>query len=121
MTRVKGGFATQRRHKKVLAQTKGYRWSRHKLYRRARTSLIKALSHAYRHRRERKGDFRRLWIRRINAAARLRGLTYSQLIDLFHKAQVGVDRKVLADMVVRDPSSFDSLLEQARARLAPST
>lgn len=116
MTRVKSGIVTRRRHKKVLKQTKGHRGTKHSLYRRAHESLIKALSYAYRHRRERKGDFRRLWIVRINAAARQEGLSYSKFMDGLKKAGVEVDRKMLADMAVRDPTAFSRLVSIAREK-----
>ncbi|MBI4297383.1 MAG: 50S ribosomal protein L20 [Chloroflexi bacterium] len=114
MTRVKAGFVTHRRHHKVLAQTKGHRASRHLLYEKAQESWIKALSYAYAHRRERKGDFRRLWIQRINIAARAQGISYSVLMSLFRRAGVAVNRKMLADLAVRDKAAFDRLLAQAR-------
>ena len=110
MTRVKGGIVTKRRHKKVLKQTKGHRGTKHSLYRRAHESLLKALSYSYRHRRERKGDFRRLWIVRINAAARQEGLSYSRFMEGLKKAGVIIDRKMLADMAVTDPSAFSQLV-----------
>ncbi|TET39679.1 MAG: 50S ribosomal protein L20 [Dehalococcoidia bacterium] len=116
MTRVKGGTVTRRRHKKVLKQTKGHRGTRHSLYRVAHESLMKSLSYAYRHRRERKGDFRRLWIVRINAAARQEGLSYSSFLDGLKKAGVEVDRKMLADMAVRDPATFSQLVAIAKER-----
>ncbi|MFQ5924900.1 MAG: 50S ribosomal protein L20 [Dehalococcoidia bacterium] len=115
MTRVKSGTVTRRRHKKVLKQTKGHRGTRHSLYRVAHESLIKALSYSYRHRRERKRDFRRLWIVRINAAARQEGLSYSGFIDGLKRAGVEVDRKMLADMAVRDPSTFSQLAAIAKS------
>lgn len=116
MTRVKGGVVTRRRHKKVLKQTKGHRATRHSLYGRAHESLLKALSYSYRHRRERKGDFRRLWITRINAAARQEGLSYSRFMDGLKKAGVEIDRKMLADMAVRDPNAFSRLATIAREK-----
>lgn len=116
MTRVKGSTVTRRRHKKVLKQTKGQHGTRHSLYRVARESLMKSLSYSYRHRRERKGDFRRLWIVRINAAARQEGLSYSSFIDGLKKAGVEVDRKMLADLAVRDPSTFSQLAAIAKER-----
>jgi len=109
LTRVKGGVVTRRRHKKVLKLTKGQRGVRHSQYRVAHEAVMKSLSYSYRHRRERKGDFRRLWIVRINAAARQQGLSYSRLIDGLKKAGVEVDRKMLADMAVRDPNAFSQL------------
>ncbi len=117
MPRVKGGVVTHRRHKKVLKLTKGHRATRHALYRRAHESMLHALYYAYCHRRERKGDMRRLWIIRINAAARAGGLSYSQFIDGLKKANVEIDRKALAEMAVNDPSSFSNLLALASAKL----
>ncbi len=97
--------------------TKGHRGGRHRLYKQAKESLIKALSHAYRHRKERKGDMRRLWITRINAAARENGLSYSQFIHGLHRAGVEVDRKILADIAVRDSAAFAQLAEAAKESL----
>jgi large subunit ribosomal protein L20 len=116
LPRVKGGVVTHRRHKKVLALTKGHRATRHTLYRRAHESMLKALSYAYRHRRERKGDMRRLWIIRINAAARAQGISYSQFMDGLQKSGVEVNRKVLADMAVKDPATFANLVTVARGK-----
>ena len=113
MPRVKGGIVTRRRHKKVLKLTKGHRATRHSLYRRAHESMLHALDYAYCHRRERRGDMRRLWIIRINAAARAGGLTYSRFIEGLKKANIEVNRKMLAEMAVNDPSSFSKLLEIA--------
>ena len=118
MTRVKGGIVTHRRHQKVLTLTKGHRASRHLLYEKANESLLKAQSYAYAHRRERRGDFRRLWILRINAAARLSGVSYSQLMNAFRKAGVLVNRKMLADMAVRDQPAFNSLVAQVQEKAA---
>ena len=117
MPRVKGGTVTHRRHKKVLKLTKGHKATRHSLFRRAHESMLHALSYAYRHRRERKSDMRRLWIVRINAAARAEGVSYSQFMDGLKKANVGINRKALADMAVNDPSSFSKLLSLASAKL----
>jgi len=114
LTRVKGGTVTRRRHKKVLEQTKGHRGTKHTLYRRAHQSLLKALSYSYRHRRERKGDFRSLWIVRINAAARQEGLSYSRFMDGLKKAGVDINRKILADIAVRDPNAFSQLATIAK-------
>jgi large subunit ribosomal protein L20 len=119
MARVKRGVTKRHRRHKVLSMTKGHRAARHTRYKVARESLIKALSHAYRHRRQRKGDFRRLWIMRINAAARLNGLNYSQLIDGLNKSGVGLDRKVLADIAVRDPDGFAAIASSAREAREP--
>lgn len=117
MPRVKRGVTAHRRHKKVLKLTKGHRASKHKLYKRAHESMLKALSYAYQHRRERKGDMRRLWIARINAGARLEGVSYSHLINGLKKAGVEVDRKNLADLAVRDPSAFSRVVAVAKESL----
>ena len=118
MTRVKGGIVTHRRHQKILTATKGHRASRHLLYEKAHESYFKAGSYAYAHRKERKGDFRRLWILRINAAARLSGISYSRLMDAFRKAGIEVNRKMLAEMAVRDLESFTKLVAQAQEKAA---
>lgn len=115
MTRVKGGPQTQRRHKKVISQTKGQRGTKHRLFRRANEAMMKSLWYAYRDRRTRKRDFRRLWITRINAAARQNGLNYSQLMFGLKEAGVELDRKVLADMAVHDSEGFARLAEVARS------
>jgi large subunit ribosomal protein L20 len=117
LPRVKGGIVTHRRHKKVLKLTKGHKATRHSLFRRAHESMLHALSYANIHRRERKGDMRRLWIVRINAAARAEGLSYSQFMDGLRKADIEINRKALADMAVNDPSSFSKLLSLASAKL----
>ena len=116
MPRVKGGITTRRRHKKVLALTKGHRATKHSLYRRAHESMLKSLSYAYRHRRERKGDMRRLWILRVNAASRAHGLTYSQFIDGLKKSGIEINRKILADMAVKEPETFANLVTIARGK-----
>ena len=115
MPRVKGGPRERRRHKKVLKQTKGHHGVRNRLYRRASESRLHALSYAYAHRRERKGDMRRLWIQRINAAARLNGTTYSRLMHALKQADIEIDRKVLAEMALHDPAGFSAVVEQANA------
>ena len=99
-----------RRHKKVLAMTKGHRATRHSLYRRAHESMLHSLSYAYSHRRERKGDMRRLWISRINAASRAHGISYSQFINSLGKSGIAINRKMLADMAVREPDAFARLV-----------
>ena len=113
MPRVKRGVTTHRRHKKVLAMTKGHRGTKHSLFRRANESMLKSLSYAYAHRRERKGDMRRLWILRVNAACRARGVKYSQFIDGLKKSGIEINRKMLADMAVREPESFSNLVTVA--------
>ena len=110
MARVKRGVTKRRRHKKILSMARGYHGASHRSYKRAKEALVHAWSHAYRHRRERKGDFRRLWILRIGAAARQLGLTYSQFINGIKKANIDIDRKMLADMAVRDPQGFEKLV-----------
>jgi len=115
VTRIKRGVAARKRHKKVLAQTKGHRGGRHKLFRRANESLLHALHYAYRDRRNRRRDFRRLWIIRINAAARAAGMTYSAFIAGLSRAGIALDRKMLADLAVREPAAFLKVVETARA------
>ena len=117
MPRVKRGVTSHRRHKKVLALTKGHRATKHSLFRRANESMLKSLSYAYAHRRERKGDMRRLWITRVNAASRAEGLTYGQLMHGLKKSGVEVNRKMLADMAVREPESFSNLVGMAREQV----
>ena len=118
MSRVKRGVTARRRHKKILKLAKGHRGLRHKTFRRANESVLHALDYAYRDRRDRKGQFRRLWILRINAAARLEGLTYGRLIDGLNKAGVAIDRKILADLAVRDSNAFAAVAAQAKAALS---
>jgi len=110
LPRSRSGKVSHWRHKKVFELTKGHRATRHKLYRDAHESMLHALDYAYCHRRERKGDFRRLWITRINAASRARGLSYSQLMSVLRKSDVAINRKMLAEMAVRDPESFGTLV-----------
>jgi large subunit ribosomal protein L20 len=106
------------RHKKILEMAKGHRGQRHTIFRRANESVTHALDYAYGHRRDRKGDFRRLWIIRINAAARVHGMSYSRLIDGLNKAGMLMDRKVLADVAVRDAAAFAQIVERAKGALA---
>ena len=113
MTRVKRGVTKRRRHKKILSMARGYHGASHRNYKWAKEALIHALSHAYRHRRERKGDFRRLWIIRIGAGSRQLGLTYSQFVHGLKNANIELDRKMLADMAVRDPEAFTKLVTVA--------
>lgn len=117
MARVKGGTASINRHKKVLKMAKGYRGRSSKCFRVALGRLEKALQYAYRDRRNKKRDFRGLWIQRINAGARLNGLTYSKLMGGLKVAGITLDRKALADIAVRDPGSFAKIAEQAKAAL----
>ena len=117
MSRVKRGVTTHQRHKSILKAAKGYRATKHSLYRRANEAILKALSYAYRHRRERKGDMRRLWITRINAAARSNDLSYSALICGLKTAGITLDRKALADLAVSDPAAFTNLATTAKETL----
>jgi large subunit ribosomal protein L20 len=113
MVRVKGGSVTRRRHQKVIRRAKGYYGTRHRLFRRANEALLNAGVYAYRDRRNRKRDFRRLWITRINAAARQNGTTYSRLMHALKEADIRLDRKMLSDMAVRDPDAFARVVEVA--------
>ncbi|MFI5318064.1 MAG: 50S ribosomal protein L20 [Myxococcota bacterium] len=115
MARVKRGVTKRRRHKKILDQAEGYWGARSKLVRRARESVERALKYAYRDRRQRKREFRSLWIARINAAAREHGLSYSRLVHGLAKAGVELDRKNLADLAVADPKAFGDLAKVAAA------
>ncbi len=114
MPRVTGGTTTRHRHKKVLKLTKGHRATSHSLYKRAHESMLHALSYAYRHRKTRKREMRKLWIARINAAARENGMTYSKFMHGLSLANVAIDRKMLADMAVREPAAFTQLVEVAK-------
>lgn len=120
MARVKRGVVAKARHKKVLNKAKGYYGARSKVYRVAKQAVIKAGQYAYRDRRVRKREFRALWITRINAAARLNGLSYSRFVNGLSKAGIEVDRKILADLAVHDAVAFSELAEQAKASLAKS-
>jgi large subunit ribosomal protein L20 len=113
MARVKGGPQGHLRHKKVLKYTKGQRMSRHLLFRRANEAMLKSMWYSSRDRRVRRRDLRKLWIARINAAARLNGTTYSRLVALLKKASIDLNRKMLADLAVRDPNAFAAVVKQA--------
>ncbi len=113
MARVKTGYIRRKKHQKVLKLTKGQFGSRSKLYRRANEAMMHSLWYAYRDRRQRRRDLRRLWIARINAAARLNGVTYSKLIFHLKKAEITLNRKMLADLAVRDPQAFAAVVSQA--------
>jgi large subunit ribosomal protein L20 len=117
MPRIKRGVTARARHKKVLKQAKGYSGARSRVYRVAKQAVIKAGQYAYRDRRQRKRQFRRLWITRINAAAREHGLSYSRLIDGLSKSDIQLDRKVLAEMAVNDRDAFAVVAQQARGAL----
>jgi large subunit ribosomal protein L20 len=114
MTRIKGGPFGHRRHKKVLKITKGQRGAKHFLFKRANEAMLKSLWYATRDRRVRKRDLRKLWIARINAAARLNGTTYSRLVAALKKANIALNRKMLADIAVRDPKAFAAVVTQAK-------
>jgi large subunit ribosomal protein L20 len=116
LPRVKRGVTTHHRHKKILAMTKGQRASRHTLYRRAHEAMLHSLSYAYQHRRERKGDMRRLWILRLNAASRAQGLKYGQFMNLLKRSGIDINRKMLAEMAVREPEAFNSLVNTVKEK-----
>ena len=118
MARVKRGVTARRRHKKILKQAKGYYGARSRVYRVAFQAVIKAGQYAYRDRRAKKRVFRSLWITRINAQSRANGMTYSQLIAGLKKANIGVDRRVMADLAGHDKAAFAALVNQAKASLA---
>ncbi|EGY53500.1 50S ribosomal protein L20 [Neisseria shayeganii] len=118
MPRVKRGVTARARHKKVLALAKGYRGRRKNVYRVAKQAVMKAGQYAYRDRRQRKRQFRQLWITRINAGARQHGLSYSKFMNGLKKAAIELDRKVLADLAVFDKAAFAQLVEKAKAALA---
>ena len=115
MARVKRGVQARARHKKVLKEAKGYYGARRKVFRVAKQAVTKAAQYSYRDRRQRKRQFRRLWIVRINAAARMRGITYSQFIDGLKKAEIDLNRKQLSELAIHDPAAFDALVEEAKA------
>ncbi|MGD1990944.1 MAG: 50S ribosomal protein L20 [Chromatiales bacterium] len=117
MPRVKRGVTAHARHKKVLKQAKGYYGARRKVYRVAKQAVIKAGQYAYRDRRQKKRQFRSLWITRINAEARNNGISYSRMMDGLNKAGIEVDRKMLADLAIHDKPAFGALAEQAKAAL----
>jgi large subunit ribosomal protein L20 len=118
MPRVKRGVTARARHKKVLALAKGFRGRRKNVFRIAKEAVMKAGQYAYRDRRNKKREFRRLWIARINAAARNAGVSYSRFMAGLKRANIELDRKVLADMAVNDPAGFTSVVEKAKAALA---
>lgn len=118
MARVKRGVVARKRHKKILKLAKGYYGARSRVYRVAKQAVIKAGQYAYRDRRQRKRQFRALWIARINAAARINGLSYSRFINGLKKADIEIDRKVLADIAVHDAAVFAAIAEKAKASLA---
>lgn len=115
MPRVKRGVPAHKKHKKILQLAEGHRGTRRRLYRPAHESVMRSMAYMYRDRRNRKRDMRALWIVRINAAARMRGVSYSKLMHAIHAANIGVDRKILAEMAVNDEAAFSALLESALA------
>ncbi|GAK12502.1 50S ribosomal protein L20 [Geomicrobium sp. JSM 1781026] len=117
MPRVKGGTVTRRRRKKILKLAKGYYGSKHALFRTAKQQVIKSGQYAYRDRRNRKREFRKLWIARINAAARINGLSYSRLMHGLKLADININRKMLADLAVNDKEAFTALADKAKAEL----
>ena len=117
MPRVKGGYTTRRRRKKVLKLAKGYYGAKHLLYKTAKEQVMNSLAYAYRDRKRRKRDFRKLWITRINAAARLNDLSYSRLINGLNVAGIEVNRKMLADIAINDAKGFTALCDQAKKAL----
>ena len=121
MTRVKRSVHARKKRRKVLAEASGYWGLKSKIYRRAKEQVQHSLQYAYRDRRVRKRDFRRLWIVRINAAARIHGLSYSQLMHGMKRAEIGIDRKVLADLAVHEPKAFAQIAENAKAALSSAT
>ncbi|MCL1804842.1 MAG: 50S ribosomal protein L20 [Clostridiales bacterium] len=117
MTRVKGGSRAHQRHVKVLKLARGYRGAKSKLYRPAHEQVMHSLAYSYAHRKDRKGDFRKLWITRINAAARMNGMSYSRFINGLNKAGVEVNRKMLSELAIHDAQGFSQLVELAKTSL----
>ncbi|WP_096436028.1 50S ribosomal protein L20 [Alteribacter populi] len=117
MARVKGGYVSRRRRKKVLKLAKGYHGSKHRLFKSAQGQVMKSLQYAYRDRRQKKRDFRKLWITRINAAARINGLSYNRFMHGLKQAGIEMNRKMLADIAINDEQGFASLAEKAKANL----
>jgi len=117
MPRVKRGLMTHKRHKKVLKLAAGYWGQRHRVFRRAKEAVMKAMDDAFRGRKLKKRDFRRLWIARVNAGCRLHGMTYNRFIDGLNKAGITINRKVLSELAIHDDASFAALVEKAKAAL----
>lgn len=118
MARIKGGLNAKKKHKRVLKLAKGYRGARSKQYRVAKQSVMRALEESYKGRKQRKRQFRQLWIARINAAARMNGLSYSKFMYGLKLAEVNVNRKMLSEMAISDPEGFTALVEVAKSKLA---
>lgn len=117
MARVKRGVTKHQRHKKILKLAKGYRGAKSKLFRPANEQVLKSLAYAYAHRKDKKGDFRKLWIARINAASRLNGLSYSRMMNGLKLAGVSVNRKILAELAISDAAAFTELVNVAKAQV----
>ena len=117
MARIKGAVTTRRRHKKILKLAKGYRGAKSKLFRTANESVMKSLVYAYIGRKQKKREFRQLWIARINAAARMNGISYSKLMNGLKKANIEINRKMLSEIAIADPAAFTALVEKAKAAL----
>lgn len=117
MARVKRGVTKHQRHKKVLKLAKGFRGAKSKLFRPANEQVLKSLAYAYAHRKDKKGDFRKLWIARINAAARMNGLSYSRMMNGLKKAGVSVNRKILAELAINNAAAFTELVNVAKAQI----
>ena len=117
MARVKGAMATRKRHKRVLKLAKGYRGAKSKLFRTAKQAVMKSLSYAYIGRKQKKRDFRRLWITRISVACKLNGTTYSKFMNGLKKAEININRKMLSEIAIADPKAFTELVEKANAAL----
>ena len=117
MARVKGAMATRKRRKRVLKLAKGYRGAKSKLFRTAKQAVMKSLSYAYIGRKQKKRDFRKLWITRISAACKLNGTTYSKFMNGLKKAEINMNRKMLSEIAIADPAAFTQLVEQAKAAL----
>ena len=117
MARVKGAMATRKRHKRVLKLAKGYRGAKSKLYRTAHQAVMKSLSYAYIGRKQKKRDFRKIWITRISAACKLNGINYSKFMNGLKKADINMNRKMLSEIAIADPAAFTALVEQAKAAL----
>ena len=117
MARIKGAVVTRRRHKKILKLATGYRGAKSKLFRTANEAVMKSLVYAYIGRKQKKRDFRQLWIARINAAARMNGISYSRLMNGLKKANIEINRKMLSEIAIADPAAFTALVEKAKAAL----
>jgi len=117
MARVKGAMATRKRHKRVLKLAKGYRGAKSKLFRTAKQAVMKSLSYAYIGRKQKKRDFRKIWITRISAACKLNGINYSQFMNGLKKAEINMNRKMLSEIAIADPEAFTALVEKAKAAL----